>query len=222
MQRATLGVWLILVQRLGRRFRDMLDSDDPDERARVEGLFAGAPDDLVRALCSTELAGILGRVTQRRNQWSAHGGAPAVPVLQEQNTWLLEKIEELHSLFGGAWADAPLVRAGQSAYDEGVFTHDVELVMGLNTPFLPRKVTVGTPMTIGQLYVVTDGAQRGLEIEPFVQLRSSPASAQFTCYFYNRLEGEEARLVSYHLGSDGDVCERSPGLWTLVTGFDST
>jgi len=39
-------------------------------------------------------------------------------------------------------------------------------------------------MTTGQLYLVTEGAQRGLRIEPFVQLRSSPATAQFTCYFY--------------------------------------
>ena len=94
--------------------------------------------------------------------------------------------------------------------------------MGLNTPFLTQKVTVGTPMTTGQLYVVTDGAQRGLEIEPFVQLRSSPENAQFTCYFYNRLEGEEARLVSYHLGSEGELRERLPGLLTLVAGFTST
>jgi type I restriction enzyme M protein len=77
-------------------------------------------------------------------------------------------------------------------------------------------------MTTGQLYLVTEGAQRGLRIEPFVQLRSSPATAQFTCYFYNRLEGEEARLVSYHLGSDSELRERSPSLWTLVAGFDSS
>jgi hypothetical protein len=222
MQRATLGVWMVLIQRLGRRFRLMLDSEDADERARVAGLFAGAPEGLVRALCSTELTTMLSQVTERRNEWSGHGGATTDSVLQERNEWLFEAIEALRSLFDSAWADAPLVRAGQLSYEDGVFIHDVERVMGLNTPFLTQKVTVGTPMTNGQLYLVTDGAQRGLEIEPFIQLRSSPENAQFACYFYNRLEGEEARLVSYHLGSEGELRERLPGLSTLVAGFNST
>lgn len=221
MQRATLGVWLIIVQRLGRRFRGMLDSDDPDERARVAALFAGAPDDLVRALSSTELADLLGRVVKRRNDWSAHGGAWPEHVLKEQNAWLVEQIEALRSLVDGAWAEAPLVRAGSMDYQDGVFVHDVERVMGLNTPFLTQPVAVGAPMERGQLYLVTNGAQRGLRIEPFVQLRASPSTAHFGCYFYNRLEGEEARLVSYHLGAEGEVLERSPGLTTLVARFDA-
>jgi len=53
-------------RRLGRRFRDMLNSDDADERARGVALFAAAPDELIRALCNAELAGLLGDVKARR------------------------------------------------------------------------------------------------------------------------------------------------------------
>lgn len=222
MQRATLGVWQVLTQRLGSRFRAMISSDDQDEPARVEALFAGAPDDLVAALCGKDHANLLSAVIKRRNDWNAHGGASSDHVLAEQNRWLVEQIDTLRTFVNGAWADAPLVRAGSASYEDGVFVHDVERVMGLNTPFLKQQITVADPMTRGQLYIVTDGAQRGLRIEPFVQLRESPATAQYACYFYNRLEGENARLVSYHVGADGEVLEPSPGLTTLVAAFDRT
>lgn len=220
MQRATLGVWRIIIQRLGSRFRDLLDSPDPDERARVAALFAGAPDELVRALCSLEMTAMIDRVNKRRNDWSGHGGATPPHVLAEQNAWLTDQIEGLRVLFNGAWSGAPLVRAGSLSYQHGAYVQDVELVMGLNTPFLGRTVTLGAPMERGELYVVTDGAQRGLRVEPFVQLRESPSSAQFTCYFYNRLEGLDARLVSYHLGPEVEVVERSPSLSSLVADFE--
>jgi len=44
--------------RLGRRFRDVLDSDDADERARR---CSRQRDALIRALCSAEQAGLLGK-----------------------------------------------------------------------------------------------------------------------------------------------------------------
>ena len=46
----------------------MLDSDDANERAGPASwrLFAAAPDELIRALCSAELAGLLGDVKARR------------------------------------------------------------------------------------------------------------------------------------------------------------
>ncbi len=222
MERASLGAWLVLTQRLGRRFRDMADSPDADERARVTALFAGAPDELVRALCSPDLSTLLTSVVRRRNDWSGHTGAKTNRLLAEQNAWLLEQIEALRSIVDGTWAGAPLVRAGTSSYEEGVFVHEVERVMGLNTPFLRETVSVGSPMNRGQLYVVADGAQRGLRIEPFVQLRDSPTAAHFTCYFYNRLDKGEARLVSYHLGGDEELLEASPALASLVAGFDET
>lgn len=220
MQRATLGVWLVLVQRLGRRFRDMLDSEDPDERARVAALFAGAPDELVRALCSPELGSLLAAVIKRRNDWAAHGGATTARVLAERNTWLVAQIEALRGIVDDAWGGAPLVRAGRASIGDGVYTYDVELVMGLNTPFLTSTVTVGAQMRTGELYLVTDGAQRALRIEPFVQLRDSPDTEQHTCYFYNRNEGDAARLVSYHLTAEGEVTATSPGLTALLAAFD--
>jgi type I restriction enzyme M protein len=222
MKKPSLGVWLILTQRLGSRFRDVLDGADPDERVRVGSLFADAPDDLIRGLCGKELAGLLGQVTEKRNRWKGHGGATTDRVLEERNAWLVGQIEALRSLFGGAWADVPLVRAGQAEFDGAVLNYEVERIMGLSIPFDTQNVAVGTPMTSGQLYLVTDGARRELRIEPFVQLRASPDTAQFTCYFYNRFEHNAAMLVSYHIGQDADVSEQSPSdLSTLVAGFDA-
>ncbi len=221
MNKAGFGVWMVVAQRLGRLFRGMLNSQDRDERARLDGLFAGAPEDLVRALCSTDLANLLSEVTKRRNELAAHGGALSVQVRRELNAWLTKEIQALQALFDGAWTDAPLVRAGKMSLRDGVFIHDVELVMGTNTPFLTYFVRLGTPMVEGGLYLVTDGAQRGMPLQPLVQLRSSPASAQYACYFYNRLEGGGARLVSYHLGGGDDhVVEPFPELTALVAAFD--
>jgi len=140
--------------------RSPASRSDADERARVVALFAAAPDELIRALCSAELAGLLGTVIKRRNDWSAHGGATTDHVQTERNGWLVEQIEALRGIIDGAWLDAPLVRAGRAEVGDNVYTYDVERVMGLNTPFLTDTITVGSRMKTGELYLVTDNAQR--------------------------------------------------------------
>jgi hypothetical protein len=37
-----------------------------------------------------------------------------------------------------------------------------------------------------------------LRLQPLFLLRGSPESARYGCHFYNRTEGNEVRLVSYH------------------------
>lgn len=59
----------------------------------------------------------------------------------------------------------------------------------------------------GELYLVRSGSLAPLRLAIFVQLRSAPANAQYTSYFYNRTEGAHVRMVSYQYGPEAEAAD---------------
>jgi hypothetical protein len=220
MERATLGAWAILIQRLTKRFRGMLDSDDADERARLIQLFGNAPVDFLSRLLSPVLAEVLGVVMERRNAWAAHGGAASDATLQQQIGIIESQTERLRDLLGPGWRDFPLVRAGRlELSEESVFVQDVEVAIGPNAPFLQRQMTLSSPMMKGRLYLAATGAERALPLAQLVVLRPTPGANQYTCYFYNRLEPNGVRLVSYQVTEPEEITEQLVDVKRLIDGL---
>jgi hypothetical protein len=79
--------------------------------------------------------------------------------------------------------------------------------MGNGTPFRQDELIVGEVMEKGELYLAANGCARPLHLQHLVTLRQSPDTARFSCYFYNRLEDNGVRLVSYHFADRTDVTE---------------
>ena len=53
-------------------------------------------------------------------------------------------------------------------------------------------------MDVERIYLASGRAARALKLLPLVQIGASPRSAKNACYFFNRLDRDGARFVSYH------------------------
>jgi len=206
LERASFGTWAVVIQRLSARFRKLL-KEDSDDRGRVSQLFGGAPAAVIEAIIQPACVQLLSDVNAKRNTWLGHGGAASDSVLQAQIDYLTSALEQLRSLIGEAWTRLPIVRAGKASSRRGQLRQEVELVMGTNVPFRPDAFTVGKIMDEGELYLATDGCAEPMPLCHLVVLRSAPASDRFACYFFNRADSSNVRMVSYQTTDTGEINE---------------
>jgi hypothetical protein len=54
------------------------------------------------------------------------------------------------------------------------------------------------PLDAESLYLLNDGSSQALALVPLIRFISDSNTGEDACYFYNRLEGEQVRWVSYH------------------------
>lgn len=207
MERATLGAWNVITQRLSARFRDLLASDDLDERARVLQVFGSPSHDTLTRLLSPRVVQLLSDANAKRNEWAGHAGAAGDRELNDQLGYLTARLEELRDEVGSAWRELQCVRAGEGWRSHGQIHQKVEVAMGTSTPFRQSELRVGELMDRGDLYLATDGCAQPLPLQHLLVLRQSPDSARYAAYFYNRMQGEKVRIVSYHLAERSDVTE---------------
>ncbi|WP_327430493.1 hypothetical protein [Streptomyces sp. NBC_01236] len=220
-ERATLGVWHIVLQRLTKRYRTALTGTDIDEQARVRSAFADAPPGFLDTLLSTDVTNLLGEVIHLRNTWSGHSGAAGEDSLKEQLGILTGHVHTLRNLIGAGWLDFPLIRAGGAWFRNGVFHHDVDLAMGPNTPFRQERIPSNLVLEEDGLYLLSREGGSALPLAPLVELQPAAFGSNSDCYFYNRLQTEGIRFVAYPEVAESEMLKEATPTASLVAALAS-
>ncbi|MBW5422643.1 N-6 DNA methylase [Streptomyces sp. BG9H] len=220
-ERATLGVWHIILQRLNKRYRTALNGTDTDEQARARAAFADAPPDFLDTLLSADLTNLFGEVIQRRNAWSGHSGTTTVDSLKEQLDILTGHVHTLRNLIGAGWQDFPLVRAGAARIRNRVFHHDVDLAMGPNAPFRQEQIPISVAMEEDGLYLLSREAGSALPLAPLIVMYPAAFGSNGGCYYFNRLQPEGVRFVAYHEAAQPERIEDAPPTAALAAALAS-
>ena len=220
-ERATLGLWHIVLQRLTKRYRTALTGTDTDEQARVQAAFADAPSDFLQTLLSTDVTNLFAEVIQLRNTWSGHSGATSEDSLKEQLATLTSHMHTLRNLVGAGWQDFPLVRAGSARVRNGIFHHDVDLAMGPNTPFRQERIPSNSALEEDGLYLLPREGGSALRLAPLVELQPGAFGANSDCYFYNRLQADGIRFVAYHEAAESEALKQTTSTAALVADLTS-
>ncbi|MFK0181564.1 N-6 DNA methylase [Streptomyces xanthochromogenes] len=220
-ERATLGVWHIVLQRLNKRYRTALTGTDTDEQARARAAFADAPPDFLDTLLSTDITNLFGEVIQRRNAWKGHSGAINADTLKEQLDTLTGHVHTLRNLIGVGWQDFPLVRAGTARIRNRVFHHDVDLAMGPNAPFRQEQIPTNVAMEEDGLYLLSREAGSALPLAPLVLMHPVAFGSSSGCYYFNRLRPEGVRFVAYHEVAPSELTEVATPTANLVAALAS-
>ena len=116
-------------------------------------------------------------------------------------------VEDLRSLWGRGWQQYELLQVDKMTYSDGQFTVECPRIMGANNQFERVSRMVTEPMNSGHLYLLSDGASKGLKLLPLVRVMASPNKVANACYFYNRSDGNGQRFVSYHFEQESEVNE---------------
>ncbi len=202
--RATFGVWKLVVEYFGKQTRDLLREEGkaPDaaknDRSVCADMFADPSLSLATALSQKELAAVFSRTNKMRNDWGGHGGVVGQEEAAARNEQLLAEVQKLRETVSDLWAETQLIHALHCRPRSGVFENEVAVLMGSNTSFLHETRPMATWLDVERLYLSGKGSLRALKLLPLIQVGASPQSAKNACYFFSRLERDGARFVSYH------------------------
>ncbi len=104
-----------------------------------------------------------------------------------------------------------------------IFDLTATILKGPNSVFRREQLKLTEALDTARLYLLSDGNLRALELMPFIRVIAGK-TGQDACYFYNRVDGTQARWVSYHfhpepelLLPDEDVIE----LLATLSGSDA-
>ena len=210
LERATLGTWSVVLQRLGAVFREMLTSKEVDQQERVLRTFGGVSRSSLSRLIAPGVVRLVSEANNKRNAWDGHAGAASQAELQGHLDHMNGLLDELRAEVGSAWRGLQLVRPGNASKQNGQIVQNAELLLGPSTPFRVTRLEVADMLDGERLYLIAPSGDVGLALQPFVIMQRSPASEKYTSYFYSRADGEGFRFVSYETAEQSEITLRNP------------
>jgi hypothetical protein len=191
------GTWVELSKRLASTGRRML-AGHGDEADRYLRLFSATDSDLIEALVSKKLDEILQHACVRRNDWIGHGGMTNPKVLRERLDDVDEVLNETRSLFAWSFVPWTLLKPGASMKRHGVHESTAQILTGANAAFRKRRIQLSHPCDAEHLYLQNRDHTEALAVAPLIRMITDDDTGEEACYFYNRMEGNQVRWVSYH------------------------
>ncbi len=196
-QRATFGTWKLVIENLAKQVRQLL-SGDKDSRALCMELFQDSSLALPEMVSSKELSEILSRTNKMRNDWAGHGGVVGQDEAKLRNEHLLQEVQKLRARMTDVWLETQLIRGLHCRPRHGVFENEIAVMTGSNSEFLKEARPMNSWLDVECLYLSRKDARGSLRLLPLIQVGPSPQSAKNACYFFNRLERDGVRFISYH------------------------
>ncbi len=197
-QRATFGAWKLVVEYLGKQTRLLLQEKKGNGRAVCAEIFSDDTLKLPRLLSSKGIAAVLGKTNKMRNDWSGHGGVLSQEQAKLHNAKLLGEVEKLRRAMSDLWDSSVMVNALHCRPRRGIVENEIRILQGSNSPFLKESREMSTWLDVARLYIINGNQRNALELLPLIQFSASPKTAMNACYFFNRIEQNGARFVSYH------------------------
>lgn len=210
-QRATFGTWKLVVEFLGKQTRLLLQEngkkpeDAKNDRTICASIFADPTLRLPKLLCSKDIAAVLGATNMMRNDWSGHGGVVGQAEAKLRNEKLLGYVEKLRQAMSDVWDSSVIVNAVHCRPRKGLFENEIAKLKGSNSEFLKESRAMSTWLDVDSLYIISGDHSGALKLLPLVQVIASPGTAKNACYFFNRIEPDGARFVSYHFASQPEL-----------------
>ncbi len=217
LERATFGTWMAIYERLSKVVRSGLS--DADARTAWLRHFAIDDPDLLAALVDKRMVVLLKKANEYRNAWRGHGGVVGDAEARRREALFSELLVEFRSLVGRRWGSYPLVLPISGKFSSGLYQHTVQVAMGVRIPFETSTVELKAPLEDGVMHAISPRSGEVCPILPLVRLGPSPSSVHNACYFFNRVEGEELRWISFHFEQRPELVEPFGGVMRLLASL---
>lgn len=107
------------------------------------------------------------------------------------------------------WRETQLIRAIHCLPHGGMFDNQVAILVGSNSEFLKESRPMSSWLDVERLYLTSRDSGRALLLLPLIQVGPTPTSAKNACYFFNRVEKDSIRFVSYHFVDQPELKDES-------------
>jgi hypothetical protein len=213
LARSSFGEWVIRCQRLAKTTRQMLS--DKEQRTLILDLYR-TDAEKIETLANKGIYAVLETVGQFRNDWKGHTGIVGAKENERRLSVLQEELTRVRGLLGGVFEDWWLIRPDVSSYIGGVHHYAVEKLVGTRQIFKQETLDTTEVMDASELYCFDVATRRPLQLLHFVRMLSAPESEEAACYFYNRLEKNSVRWVSYHFEKAAERVEPDSAVFKLI------
>ena len=197
-EKASFGNWVMMDKKLSKLYLKLLNDKEECNKKLLLSCFHTDDENLVKLLCSKDACNVLEKASQYRNVWKGHSGITS-EVLYEEHVGILDGLlRDLQKYIKDLYERIRLIRPVSLEYSNGIFSNKAEILTGSNPIFRKEKLDLIYPLDRDKLYVQIIDTGEVLELPPYFILKNSPAEVKNACYFYNRLEKESSKYVSYH------------------------
>lgn len=215
LDRATFGTWKVVVEYFSKQTRELM-SADREKRALCAELFADPSYVLSEMLGHKELVAVLSAANKMRNDWTGHGGVVNQAEAQLRNERLLSELQRLREVMADSWRQVQLIHCLHCKPRRGAFENEIAVLMGSNSEFLKESRSMSSWLDVDRLYLASRDDGRALLLLPLMQVGPSPKSAKNACYFFNRVERDGIRFVSYHFVDQPEIKDQSDEISAAV------
>src|SRR5690554_2807836 len=162
-------------------------------------------------LFRSKLIPVFKNVNSLRNSFKRHGGVSSDELYNSLLQNLESALYEIKDILVDGFSDVKLIHVVPNSLnwdkEEGIFESTCRFLKGTRSKFNKESVYTREPLSAKQLYIVHEGQYRAIELLPLIQLRESPKTEQNAFYFYNRIEGNSVRMVSYHFEKEAELSD---------------
>ncbi len=216
--RGSIGIWTDLLSRLARQTRALLSKD----ASLARELFRVSDNERLEAIAHKSVVQALkDEAVPYRNNWIGHGAMASGTEWQRRLSEAESTLSRIRGILRDSFGGWELLRAGRGGNRGGVITTAVERLTGSQRAFRKTSVELREWPEEGGLYMLEAGASLPLRLAPLFSFQHGPASAEDTCYFYDRLETDGVRWVSYHFEDEPNVISPNAEVVELIAELNA-
>ena len=195
--------WVEMGRWLAKNIRRLKYGKDQQKWDKFYQILGEPDEELLESLSNEKLFKKLEDLSILRNRWKGHSGIkPELPELKERLLKLENYLKELNILILKKFTKLLIVIPTSNVnFDGNSFVIKVKCAKGTRYPFREIEIKSYTPLVNkpeGKLYLLHGNLKKPIEIVPFLRILPSSETKESACYFYNRIDGEYARFVSFH------------------------
>jgi hypothetical protein len=202
-ERSSFGDWVIIGERIAKQTRRLMDSKESKEQ--ILDLFGRPHDQFIKMITNKAIFASLREASILRNNWVGHAGVVSKKTWNERLHQAEDILAPIRRMVADSFSNMPLISPKLGEFDKGVFQTNVELIMGTRSVFKKSVVNTLVPMEKGGLYLLATEQRNPVKLLPLVKMMESPKTEQNACYFYNRIEKDGVRWISYHFESESEI-----------------
>lgn len=215
--RGSIGIWASLLGRVASKTRQLLEN----QQSAALDLFAVSDATRLASISSRDLLGALqSEAAEYRRNWIGHPAVVNANEWQRRSGQAEDTLGRIREAIGDAFLGWELVRAGSGRNRDGIVTASMERLTGSRSLFRQDTVQLRQWPEDGCLYMLERDAGLVLKLASLFRLRRSPESVEDAAYFYDRLEKDGIRWISYAYESEPEVVEADADTSELIQQLD--
>ncbi|RKD71371.1 type I restriction-modification system DNA methylase subunit [Sinobaca qinghaiensis] len=215
---STFGSWINIGEQLAKKTRRLMS--DKNDKVRCLRMFKHKRSNLIDVFTDKKIYHVLNRTKQYRNDWKGHGGIEGMRETPKRLELLQSELIKIRDIIGDVFEDYTFIKPGEGHFEDGLYKCKCSQIMGTRSTFKERLVKVSMGLDVRELYLIENENFEALKFLPFIKLMSSPATEENACYFYNRIDGDSVRMVSYYFEKEADINIQEDNIQKFIRDFD--